>query len=53
MLKLVGTDRGRILTEARRLLEDESAYRAMSQAANPFGDGRAAERIVQALLQTT
>ncbi len=53
VLKLVGTDRGRILAEARRLLEDESAYRAMSQAANPFGDGRAAERIVQALLQTT
>ncbi|HMN62747.1 MAG TPA: UDP-N-acetylglucosamine 2-epimerase (non-hydrolyzing) [Anaerolinea sp.] len=50
VLKLVGADRQRILAEARRLLEDESAYRAMAQAANPFGDGHAAERIVQALL---
>jgi UDP-N-acetylglucosamine 2-epimerase (non-hydrolysing) len=51
VLKLVGTDTTRILTEARRLLEDESAYRAMSQAANPFGDGHAAERIVKALVE--
>jgi UDP-N-acetylglucosamine 2-epimerase (non-hydrolysing) len=52
VLKLVGTDTTRILTEARRLLEDESAYRAMSQAANPFGDGHAAERIVKALVES-
>ena len=51
VLKLVGTDTARILAEARRLLEDESAYRAMSQAANPFGDGHAAERIVKALVE--
>jgi UDP-N-acetylglucosamine 2-epimerase (non-hydrolysing) len=52
VLLLVGTDRERIYSTARHLLEDESAYRAMAQAANPFGDGHAAERIVQALLQT-
>ena len=51
VLKLVGTDTTRILAEARRLLEDESAYRAMSQAANPFGDGHAAERIAKALVE--
>ena len=47
--KLVGTDPAKILTEAARLLEDADAYRAMSQAINPYGDGHAAERIVQAL----
>jgi len=51
VLRLVGTERGRILEESRRLLEDEAAYRAMAQAANPFGDGHAAERIVRALLE--
>ena len=48
---LVGTDPERIVTEARRLLEDEGAYAAMAQAINPFGDGHASERIVQALLE--
>lgn len=48
-LRLVGTDRARIVGEASRLLTDPAAYRAMAQARNPFGDGRAAERIVQAL----
>ncbi|HUH96078.1 MAG TPA: UDP-N-acetylglucosamine 2-epimerase (non-hydrolyzing) [Anaerolineales bacterium] len=49
-LKLVGTATGRIVEEARRLLEDESAYRAMARAANPFGDGHAAQNIVRTLL---
>lgn len=53
VLKLVGTDPQRILREARLLLEDEQAYRAMAQAANPFGDGHAAERIVEALLKAS
>jgi UDP-N-acetylglucosamine 2-epimerase (non-hydrolysing) len=51
VLKLVGTDTQRILTEARRLLDDPAAYQAMALAANPFGDGHAAERIVRALLE--
>jgi UDP-N-acetylglucosamine 2-epimerase len=50
VLKLVGADAGRIVREARSLLEDEEAYRRMACAANPFGDGHAAERIVAALL---
>lgn len=48
-LRLVGTDRRRIVDEAARLLTDTSAYAAMARAHNPYGDGRAAERIVQAL----
>ncbi len=50
VLKLVGTGTSRIVQEARRLLEDESAYAAMAKASNPFGDGRAAKRIVHSLL---
>ena len=46
----VGTDRQRIVSEVDRLLEDESAYRGMAQAASPFGDGKAAARIVALLL---
>jgi UDP-N-acetylglucosamine 2-epimerase (non-hydrolysing) len=49
VLKLVGTDPEVIFGEARRLLEDPVAYRAMASAQNPFGDGHAAERIVQAI----
>ena len=47
--RLVGTDPDRILAEARRLLDDPAARQAMAHAANPFGDGHAAERIVEAL----
>ncbi len=47
--RLVGTDPERIVAEAERLLTDRAAYRSMSKAHNPFGDGQAAERIVRAL----
>ena len=50
VLKLVGTDPDMIVGEARRLLEDPAAYQAMANAKNPFGDGHASERIVQAIL---
>ena len=43
--KLVGTDRRRIVSELTTLLGDRAAYEAMSRAHNPFGDGKAAERI--------
>ena len=43
--KLVGTDRARIVGEVLALLDDDEAYRAMARAHNPFGDGRAAQRI--------
>jgi UDP-N-acetylglucosamine 2-epimerase (non-hydrolysing) len=48
-LKLVGTETGDILREARRLLDDPSAHAQMAKATNPFGDGHAAERIVKAI----
>jgi UDP-N-acetylglucosamine 2-epimerase (non-hydrolysing) len=44
-LELVGHERERIVAAARRLFEDPSAYAAMAQAVNPYGDGRASERI--------
>lgn len=50
-VKLVGTDTGRIVTECRALLDDPRAHAAMARAANPYGDGHAAERIVEALLR--
>jgi len=50
VLKLVGTDPKLIYTEACRLLDNPKAYHAMAHAANPFGDGHAAERIVKAIL---
>jgi len=49
-LKLVGTDTRHIVEEATRLLDDPSAYAEMARASNPYGDGNAAGRIVEALL---
>lgn len=49
-LKLVGTDRQRIVGAASRLLDDPAAYAQMAKAANPYGDGHAAQKIVSALL---
>ena len=48
--RLVGADRDRIVGETFRLLDDDDHYSAMSRAHNPFGDGRASERIVRVLL---
>jgi UDP-N-acetylglucosamine 2-epimerase (non-hydrolysing) len=45
-VKLVGTDREKIIAETRKLLDDKSSYNEMSRAHNPYGDGRAAHRIV-------
>ena len=47
--KLIGTDCERIFTETQQLLDDQVEYEKMSMATNPFGDGNAAERIVQVL----
>jgi len=52
-LKLVGTETSYIVQEAKRLLDDPVEYGKMSKASNPYGDGHAAERIIQALLQTS
>lgn len=45
-VKLVGTDARAIVHEVERLLDDQSAYDAMAYAHNPYGDGKASERIV-------
>ncbi len=49
-LKLVGTNPERIFEMSHRLLTDEEMYQGMAQAANPYGDGHAAERIVDAIM---
>ena len=49
-VKLVGTERQEIVGQARTLLDDPAAHAQMAHAANPYGYGQAAERIVQALL---
>ncbi len=49
VVKLVGPNYDRIIAEAQRLLDDEAAYKAMAQGVSPYGDGRAAERIVKTL----
>jgi UDP-N-acetylglucosamine 2-epimerase (non-hydrolysing) len=49
-VKLVGTDTAMIVSEATHLLDDRAAYEAMSYAHNPYGDGRAATRIVDIIL---
>jgi UDP-N-acetylglucosamine 2-epimerase (non-hydrolysing) len=50
-VKLVGTNADRIVKEASLLLTDAKAYGQMSRASNPYGDGRASERIVEVLAQ--
>jgi len=45
-VKLVGTDTKKIIEECRILLDDEKAYQTMSKSHNPYGDGKACERIV-------
>ena len=49
-VKLVGTDIEKITTSLTELLTDESAYQAMSFAHNPYGDGKACQRILDALI---
>lgn len=49
VVKLVGPNYDRIVEEAQRLLDDETAYKAMARGVSPYGDGHAAERIVKTL----
>ena len=46
-VKLVGTDKDLIISEVSKLIEDKEYYKQMSQANNPYGDGKACERIVK------
>lgn len=50
-LKLVGTDEETIYTETKKLLTDNKEYEKMSHASNPYGDGHASERIVDAIIK--
>ncbi len=50
ILRLVGTDPKRIISNTIQLLEEEQTYQTMAQAKNPFGDGYAAEKIIKAVL---
>ncbi len=47
---LVGTDYNKIVTEVSDLLDNDESYSKMSRAVNPYGDGKACERIVKALI---
>ena len=49
-VKLAGTDRKVIASMTAELLADEKAYNLMARACNPYGDGKASKRIVDAIL---
>jgi len=51
-VKLVGTNKESIINEAQKLLDDENEYNKMSKAHNPYGDGKACERIVEFIKST-
>lgn len=51
-VKLVGTNKGAIIKEAQKLIDDENEYNKMSKAHNPYGDGRACKRIVKFIKDT-
>lgn len=48
-VRLVGADRNRIVGNVSELLDDETSYRGMARAHNPYGDGHACERIIETL----
>lgn len=48
-VKLVGTDEEAVFMTARRLLSDKEAYASMANSVNPYGDGEASRRIIEAL----
>ena len=48
-VKVVGTEKEKVVLAARKLLTDTKAYNCMAQAINPYGDGQAASRIVKGL----
>ena len=49
-VRLVGTDTRQIVNQSRNLLEDPQEYASMARAINPYGDGKAAERITNAII---
>lgn len=51
VVKLVGTDKKRIVNDTLKLLDNKKLYKKMSKTINPYGDGKAAERIVRVLVK--
>ena len=51
VVQLVGTGKDRIIGETRRLLTDTKAYNEMCKGINPYGDGKAAERIISCIMK--
>ena len=51
-LKLAGTEKANIIKLTKELLDSQEAYSKMAKAVNPFGDGRASERIVASIVST-
>ena len=49
-VKLIGTEKDRVYSESKLLLTDEKEYNRMAEACNPYGDGEASRRIIQAIL---
>ena len=50
-VKLIGTGKEDVYAATMRLLSDETYYRSMAESVNPYGDGKASERIVSYLLE--
>ena len=50
-LRLIGTEEEKVYREIKELLDDPERYRAMSESVNPYGDGKASERIVDGIRQ--
>ena len=50
-VRLVGTQKDPVVVETSRLLDELAAYQKMVRAVSPYGDGHAAERIVEAILE--
>ncbi|MEP5321544.1 UDP-N-acetylglucosamine 2-epimerase, partial [Marinobacter alexandrii] len=48
-VRLVGTEKNKIVSEANRLLDSKNEYQIMARAHNPYGDGKAASRIVDTI----
>ena len=49
-VELIGTDKDVVYKEAKELLTNQQEYSRMSEACNPYGDGKASQRIIQAIL---
>ncbi|MPN52235.1 UDP-N-acetylglucosamine 2-epimerase [bioreactor metagenome] len=49
-VKLIGTDRDRVYSETKLLLDSPDEYHRMANACNPYGDGHSSRRIVEAIL---